>query len=176
MRRALAIVLIFAANATSAGCGASSDGGQKSTEPGAATVVRIVDGDTLVVRFTTGGHEEKVRLIGIDTPETHGRGGLKECFGKEATAHFARLVPPGTEVRVVRDIEARDRYDRLLAYLYRARDDLFVNRAMAEDGYADLLTYPPNVAHTNELREAVADAREGNRGLWKACGSADEAI
>ncbi|HUS61763.1 MAG TPA: thermonuclease family protein [Acidimicrobiales bacterium] len=176
MHRARAILLIMAAISVGSACGSGGSAAPKLADPGAASIVRIVDGDTLVVHFASGGDDEKVRLIGIDTPETHGRGGLKECFGKEATDHLARLLPIDTAVRVVRDVEARDRYGRLLAYLYRSSDGLFVNQAMAADGYADLLTYPPNVAHTEDFRKAVARARERDVGLWKACGNADKAI
>ena len=116
-----------------------------------------------------GGRTEKVRLLGIDTPETKDPRKPVQCFGKEASARTADLLPPGTEVRLVRDVEERDRYDRLLAYVYRD-DGLFVNLDLARGGYADLLTYPPNVAHTAELQEAVAEARREQRGLWQACG------
>ena len=75
----------------------------------------------------------------------------------------------GTRVRLVRDVEARDRYDRLLAYVYRAEDGLFVNEQMARDGYADVLTFPPNVAHAADFVDAVRAAREAGRGLWGAC-------
>ena len=88
--------------------------------PGAATVVRAVDGDTLVVTLATGG-TETVRLIGVDTPETVAPRRPVECFGPEAAAALAALVPPGTEVRLSRDVEPRDRYDRLLAYVHRRR-------------------------------------------------------
>jgi micrococcal nuclease len=142
--------------------------------PGRATVVRVVDGDTLRVKLA--GEEEAVRLIGIDTPETHGRGGLRECFGQEATTRLEALVPEGTALTVVRDVDARDRYGRLLAYVYRASDGLFVNLAMARDGYAVAYTVPPNVAHSEELVAAAGDARRANRGLWAACGGADRAI
>jgi micrococcal nuclease len=130
-------------------------------------VTRHTDGDTLRIRID--GVEEKVRLVGIDTPESVKPNSPVECFGKEAAAHLARLVPLGTPVRVVLDAEPRDRYDRLLAYVYRAADGLFVNAAMAADGYANLLTIPPNVAHTDDVRAAVADARSAGRGLWSAC-------
>ncbi len=122
------------------------------------------------------GHDESVRFIGIDTPETHGRNGLIECFGREAAAYTASLLPIGTEVRLVRDAEARDRYGRLLAYVYRAEDGLFVNLALARDGYAAVLTYPPNVAHEAEFVAAAAGARDAGRGLWQKCGSADVPI
>jgi micrococcal nuclease len=139
--------------------------------PGTAVVTKQVDGDT--VRVTINGEDESVRFIGIDTPETHGRNGLIECFGAEAAGHTAALIPVGTTVRLVRDAEARDRYGRLLAYVYRTKDNLFVNLALARDGYADVLTYPPNVAHAAEFVAAVADARDAERGLWQKCGSAD---
>lgn len=142
--------------------------------PGVGVVSKHVDGDTVRVRIA--GTEERVRFIGVDTPETHGRNGLIECFGRQAAAHTAKLIPLGTEVRLVRDVEARDRYGRLLAYVYRAEDNLFVNLALARDGYADVLTYPPNVAHASDFVAAVADARNHDRGLWSECGSADVAL
>ncbi len=153
------------------GCGRTQAKIPVSTEPGAAVVSKHTDGDT--VHVVINGIDESVRFIGIDTPETHGRNGLIECFGKEAAAHTAKLLPLGTKVRVVRDAEARDRYGRLLAYIYRASDDLFVNLALARDGYADVLTYPPNVAHAEDFVAAVREARDAQRGLWQACGSAD---
>lgn len=142
--------------------------------PGTGRVIRVVDGDT--ARIMISGEDESVRLIGIDTPETHGRGGLRECFGAEATKHTQSLIPPGTTVRVVRDVEARDRYGRLLAYVYRQSDGLFVNLALARDGYAVALTIPPNVAHTDEFVAAARQAREADRGLWSECGGADTPI
>ena len=166
----LCLVLVFLS-----ACGVTPRAGTAraahSQPPGTAVVSKEVDGDT--VHVTINGADDRVRFIGIDTPETHGRGGLVECFGKEAADHTASLIPVGTAVRLVRDAEPRDRYGRLLAYVYRARDDLFVNMALARDGYADVLTYPPNVAHAPEFVAAVADARDHNRGLWSKCGSAD---
>jgi len=135
--------------------------------PGAGTVVRAVDGDTLVVELATS--TETVRLVGIDTPETVAPGRPVECYGHEAAANLAALVPPGTEVRLSRDVEPRDRYDRLLAYVHRA-DGLFVNAAQIEDGYADARHYPPNVAHRPGLDQAEHRAREAGLGLWGACG------
>lgn len=132
-----------------------------------ATVTRVVDGDTIVVRID--GVEERVRLIGIDTPESVDPRRPVMCFGTEASAHMESLVPPGTPVRLERDVEARDRYDRLLAYVLRASDGMFVNLAMVTDGFADQYTFPPNVAHTDEFRAAVAEARAEGRGLWSAC-------
>ncbi len=93
------------------------------------------------------------------------------CFGPQASAETHRLLPDGTRVRLVRDTEARDAYGRLLAYIYRAEDGVFVNLALASDGFADVLPIPPNTAHGDELRAAVADARRTRRGLWGACQS-----
>lgn len=145
--------------------------GDSTAEPGEATVERVVDGDTVRVQLTEG--EETVRLIGIDTPEVHGRGGLRECFGEEASRHLAALIPPGSSVRLVRDVEARDRYGRLLAYVYRAEDDLFVNLALTRDGYAAAATFPPNVAYVDRFVASAAEARAAGRGLWGACGGPD---
>lgn len=135
--------------------------------PGAATVVKVVDGDTIRVRI--GRHVESVRLIGVDTPESVKPRSPVECFALEASAHTKELVPPGTAVRLVRDVEARDHYDRLLAYVYRQSDGLFVNLALAKHGYAAPLTIPPNVAYAADFAAAAADARLSRRGLWAAC-------
>jgi micrococcal nuclease len=133
-------------------------------------ITRIVDGDTVVVALTDpDGHDEHVRLIGIDTPETKKPDTPVECFGREATEHLHALLPDGTPVRVERDAEARDRYGRLLANVYRASDGLFVNLAMVRDGFAAQLTVPPNVAHVDEIGAAAATAREQQKGLWSAC-------
>ena len=160
MRRILLVLLIALA---ACGGGDDASGGDRSV----GKVSKITDGDTIHVQI--GGGDETVRLIGIDTPESVDPRSPVECFGKEASKHLGELIPVGTEVRLVRDIEARDRYDRLLAYVYRASDDLFVNEQMALDGYADLLTYPPNVAHVDDFTAAVREARDAGRGLWSAC-------
>ena len=134
-----------------------------------ATVEQVIDGDTVVARVQ--GRDEHVRLIGIDTPETVAPNKPVMCFGPEASAETHRLLPDGTKVRLVRDTEARDAYGRLLAYVYRADDGVFVNLALAQGGFADVLAIPPNTAHGDELRAAVADARRAGRGLWGACQS-----
>jgi len=146
------------------GCGHKA----ASTNDGRATVVRVIDGDTIVVKV--GDSEEHVRLIGIDTPETHKPGTPVECYGPEASDHLTELVPPGTTVRLERDRDTRDVYGRLLAYVYRANDGLFVELAMAKDGFAGPLAISPNTAHRAELDEAAAAARAARTGLWGACG------
>jgi micrococcal nuclease len=141
--------------------------------PGAAVVRRVVDGDTLIVRIE--GTDERVRLIGVDTPESVKPGTPVECFAKEAAAHMGSLLPEGTAVRIERDAEARDRYRRLLAYVYRDSDGLFVNLELVRAGYAQPYTQPPNVAHAAEFTAAAHEARQAGRGLWSACGG-DEAL
>jgi micrococcal nuclease len=137
-----------------------------ATRSDTARVVRVVDGDTVVVR--TGGHEERVRYIGVDTPESVKPGTPVQCFAKAASAANKRLVQ-GHEVRLVHDAEARDRYGRLLAYVYRKSDGLFVNAELVRRGYAKPLTIPPNVAHAVQLRHLAATARRDGRGLWSRC-------
>lgn len=141
------------------------------TDPGAATVVEVVDGDTVVVDLA--GRRETLRLIGIDTPETVDPDQPPECWGAEASAHTKALLPAGTAVRLTRDVEARDRYDRLLVYVERTEDGLFVNLDLVAGGWADDYPFPPNVAHQRAFALAVSQARAEGLGLWGTCGDAD---
>ena len=133
---------------------------------GRAQVLRVVDGDTIRVRVD--GHTERVRYIGVDTPESVKPGTPVQCFAKRASAANAALVA-GRSVRLVSDVEQRDRYGRLLAYVYREPDGAFVNAALVRDGFARQLTIAPNVAHARELDGLARDARHARRGLWAAC-------
>jgi micrococcal nuclease len=91
-----------------------------------------------------------------------------QCFAKRAAAANAALVA-GREVRLVGDVERRDRYGRLLAYVYREPDGAFVNAELVRDGYARTLMIAPNVAHSRQLAQLARAARESGRGLWAAC-------
>jgi micrococcal nuclease len=166
-RRVLALTLLVAAAVLGItelrGAGAGISGGAART----ARVVRVVDGDTIVVR-TVAGEEERVRYIGVDTPESVKPGTPVQCFAKRAAHENERLVGR-RRVRLVEDAEARDRYGRLLAYVYRARDGLFVNAALVRGGFARPLTIAPNVAHAARFRRLAAQARRGERGLWSRC-------
>ena len=159
-------VLALTALASSA-LGACTSPGPAATDGGVATVVEILDGDTAIMDI--GGAEESVRFLGIDTPEIAHPDQAEECFGSEATARTTELIPPGTEVRLARDLEARDRYDRLLAYVRRAEDDLFVNEALVREGFADTLSIEPNTTHEATLAAARSEARAAGRGLWSRC-------
>ena len=161
---ALLFVIAVAAYTATAGGGAGGPAERRS----AGSVVRVVDGDTIHVQVD--GRRETVRYIGVDTPESVKPGASVECFAKRASALNERLVA-GERVRLVLDAEARDRYGRLLAYVYRARDGLFVNAALVRRGHAVALTIPPNVAHADELRRLAASARRTGRGLWSSCRS-----
>jgi micrococcal nuclease len=132
-----------------------------------ATVVYVTDGDTIGVEID--GTEERVRLIGIDTPETKKPNTPIQCFGPEATAFTKSLLPEGTALHVERDAEARDVYGRLLAYVYRSADGMFVNMEIISQGYARPLTISPNVAHANEFVLAARNAEAANVGLWAGC-------
>jgi micrococcal nuclease len=145
-----------------------------AVRPANAVVERVVDGDT--IRVGLGGGHHMVRLIGIDTPETVDQRRPVQCFGHEASAHTAELLPPGTPVQLVLDAEPRDDYDRLLAYVYRAADGAFVNLDLASGGYADALRIAPNTALAADIGAAVAAARAAGRGLWGTCGGPDVAL
>jgi micrococcal nuclease len=171
MRRlATALLLVLLA-----GCGRSAATPlvqRSAATPGQATITRVVDGDTLKVDIA--GRSDRVRLIGIDTPESVKPNTPVQCFALEASARTKGLLPHGEVVRLVRDAEARDKYGRLLAYVYRQRDGLFVNLSLVKDGYAAPYTFPPNVAHVDEFVAAGRQAREANRGLWGKCGGPHE--
>jgi micrococcal nuclease len=132
-----------------------------------AVLVRVIDGDTIDI--TIAGSEERVRLIGIDTPETKKPNTPVQCFGPEASEFTHSLLPEGTPLHLERDAEARDPYGRLLAYVYRVEDGLFVNMEIMLRGYARPLSIPPNINHADEFVAAARDAREANAGLWNGC-------
>lgn len=165
---AACVTAVVVALAGCAGHHGSSRSGTAGARPGTAVVVRDIDGDTIDVRLD--GRVERLRLLGIDTPETKDPRKPVQCYGKEASAQTAALLPKGTTVHLERDVEVRDKYGRLLVYVYRSADQLFVNRQLVADGFAVLYTYPPNVAHVDELRAAADHARAANLGLWARCG------
>lgn len=139
---------------------------QPSGSVQAAMVTRVVDGDTIKVQV--GGATERVRYIGIDTPETVKPNSPVECYGRAASDFNKRLVD-GEAVTLTFDVEQRDRYGRLLAYVRRARDGLLVNDELVRRGYATTLTIPPNVRYAELFRAAQRSAREAGRGLWASC-------
>ena len=124
-------------------------------------VTRVVDGDTIEIE---GG--EKVRYIGVDTPETVDPRKPIQCFGIEASKKNKELVE-GKTVRLEKDITDRDKYSRLLRYVWVG--DLFVNLELVKQGFANSYSYPPDIKYQKEFLAAETEAREAQRGLWKAC-------
>lgn len=135
----------------------------------AARVVRVVDGDT--IRVVARGGEEYVRMLGIDTPETHRPGVPIECGGPQASRHLEALLPPGTAVTLERDPgqDRVDRYGRLLAYVQLADGRLAEDEQVAS-GWATVYVFEGRpVSRDAELRRAMRSARAAGRGVWGAC-------
>ena len=126
-------------------------------------VIRVVDGDTIHVRL--GERVEKVRYIGVNTPELHHPTRGEEPGGREAADVNRRLVA-GQRVRLELDVQARDRYGRLLAYVWVG--SVMVNAELVRLGYAQVMTIPPNVRHQQRFVALAREAREAGRGLWGA--------
>ncbi len=127
-------------------------------------VVRVIDGDTIVVRLD--GEEEDVRVIGVDTPETVKPDTPVQCFGERAS-HFTKRLLEGRRVRLVFGVERHDVYGRLLAYVQLG--DRFVEAMLARRGLARPLTIPPNDRFAPLLERLARHAALAGRGLWGAC-------
>ncbi|HYN30987.1 MAG TPA: thermonuclease family protein [Ilumatobacteraceae bacterium] len=151
-----------------AGC----NGGDPAPTDGTATITHVVDGDTIDVRI--GGRDERVRLIGIDTPETKKPNAPIECYGPEATAFTTSLLPVGSTVRIERDVVGRDDYGRLLGYVYVLTDGstgTFVNMEIIRQGYATPMTIEPNSTFARDFAETARSAEAAGLGLWSTCSS-----
>lgn len=153
--------------------GANAPGGGPGSAPLMAQaagltvrVVRVIDGDTIEVCCLEGGRE-RVRYIGINAPEPRHPTRGEEPGGREAAALNRELVG-GRTVRLERDVQERDRYGRLLAYVWmeRAGAEVMVNAALVRLGYAQVMTVPPNVRYAELLLKLQREAREAGRGLW----------
>lgn len=140
------------------------DGEEELPPKAAAEVVRVVDGDTFEARL--GGRTERVRLIGVDTPETVKPGAPVECFGPPAS-RFAHRVLAGRTVAIRLGEERRDRYGRLLAYV-RVGGRL-LNAELLRRGLARTLTIPPNDRLASRFQRLERSAARAGRGLWGAC-------
>lgn len=151
-RRLLAAVLLVLLSALAASA-ASLEG----------HVVRIVDGDTIHVRV--GERVEKVRYIGVNTPEVHHPRKGEEPGGRQA-ATINRALVEARDVRLETDVQTRDRYGRLLAYVWVG--ETMINAELVRRGYAQVMTIPPNVRHQRLLLGLQREARDAGRGLWAA--------
>jgi len=143
----------------------------------AAIVVRVVDGDTLKIEMN--GHEEAVRLIGIDTPESKINKKAKKdavktnhdietitAMGREAARYVRTLIRKGDTVSIEFDVQKRDKYNRLLVYAYLS-DGKMLNEEIIKAGYANVMTYPPNVKYQERFVKAYREARDTKRGLYR---------
>ena len=125
-------------------------------------MVRVVDGDTIYVQLAD--RVEKIRYIGVNTPEIHHPIKGEEPGGREAAAMNRRLVG-GRPVRLELDVRSRDRYGRLLAYVWLG--DTMVNAELVRRGYAQVMTVPPNVRYQDLFVKLQREARDAGRGLWR---------
>ncbi|HYT38655.1 MAG TPA: thermonuclease family protein [Acidimicrobiia bacterium] len=158
-------VLVAALAATSLGgwrLGTARSGGDGPG--GSARVTAVVDGDTLDVSWA--GRRERVRLLGVDTPETVDPHRPVGCYGPEASAFTHRRLQ-GRTVRLSFDRQRRDRYGRLLAYV--EVDGRRFNDELLTGGYARVLVIPPNGRHGRSMLDEELAARSAQRGLWGAC-------
>ena len=129
-------------------------------------VVRVVDGDTFVIKMD--GSETKVRLIGIDAPESvapESSGKENTDDGKKAAEHLKKMID-GKNIYLEYDLDTYDQYGRLLAYAYLSDQQTMVQEKMLSEGYAQVMTVPPNVKYTEEFTKLQKEAREKGRGLW----------
>jgi len=134
-----------------------------------AVVKRVIDGDT--IELESG---QKVRYIGIDTPELHHPQKSVQCFGKEAMEINEKLVL-GKTIFLEKDISEVDKYKRLLRYVFLPDEKnatlagLFINQYLVEKGYAYAATFPPDVKYSQLFLQKQQEARNNNQGLWKNC-------
>lgn len=153
----LAVLLSLVILITACGSKPASVAGRERVK-----VERIVDGDTLEV--TMKGKKEKVRLIGVDTPETKKPNTPVMFYGKEASAYTKKRLEKET-VELEFDVDKKDPYDRLLVYVWIG-EELF-NRTLVQEGYARIATYPPNVKYVDAFKQDQETARNKKKGLWK---------
>lgn len=134
---------------------------ERKGQPNEVLVTRIVDGDTIEL---DGG--EKVRLIGMDTPETVDPRKSVQCFG-QAAKEFTQNLLENQWVRLEKDVSTKDRYGRTLAYVWR--DNVMINDLLLKEGFARLATYPPDVRYVELFKQSEASARAEQKGLWAEC-------
>ena len=133
-----------------------------------ATVTEVIDGDTIHVQLSSGAIDT-VRYIGMDTPETVKPGTPVQCYGPEASARNKQLVE-GQAVELEKDVSERDRYGRLLRYVYV--HGVMVGETLVREGFARAVAYPPDTKHQAALAAAQQAAQQEGRGLWSACQAA----
>jgi micrococcal nuclease len=165
MARSRAVIVVLVATVLAGSSAAGWWIGHTAHGSDTAIVVRTLDGDTIEVRLASGA-TDTIRVLGVDTPETHHPTKPVQCFGPEAAVYTHRRLL-GRSVRLEDDVETHDIYGRRLAYV-------IVDGARFDDellrlGYARLLVIPPNEMHARAMLDAELEARRNRRGLWGAC-------
>jgi micrococcal nuclease len=166
----LAVLAVLAGCAQGDPSPAPAGGGDGADADGRpARVIRVVDGDTIVARVA--GDEERVRLLGVDAPESVTTDRPVECFGPESAAAARRLMPPGARVRLATDASqgAEDRFGRLLAEVTRDGQPITVNEQLVAGGYAEVFRGDGRARLQPALRAAERSARDAGLGLWGSC-------
>ncbi len=155
------VVAVVLSGCTSGGSAAVTSPSRSGTD---ATVVRVIDGDTIVASLD--GAEETIRLLNVDTPETKKPNTPVECLGPEATGYLRQRLPAGTRVQLEYDVERTDRYDRTLAGVYLEGD--LVNADVAREGLGVAVLFEPNRRFHAEVLAAQEEALEDEAGLFSA--------
>lgn len=138
---------------------------QNSVDSGFVSVTRVIDGDTFAI-FNIYGSEEKIRLIGVNAPESRNSGKKKkEAFGEESKKYLTELLK-NKRVKLEFDVQRIDKYGRTLAYVY-LENGIFLNEYLVKSGYCQVATFPPNVKYQDLFIEAERFARSNKKGLWK---------
>lgn len=137
-----------------------------SLQSDVATIESVIDGDTIVLEVQN--QTETVRLLGVDTPETVHPSKPIECFGPEASAFTKVTLVKGSTVKLLRDVEPRDRFQRLLVYLFLADGTLF-NQLLIDRGFARTLSIEPNTTFASQFATHESNARNRRVGLWQYC-------
>lgn len=161
----LLVLIVVSCNSNSGNRKAEIQKIELSNKDGSLKVTKVVDGDTF---WADDGSEKgvKIRLIGVDAPESRNVFKKKKgYYGQEAKAYVSNLFK-GQSVRLEYDVDSLDQYGRTLAYVYLL-DGTFVNADLVKNGYAMVMTVPPNVKYADDFVKYQRDARENNRGLWK---------
>lgn len=133
---------------------------KKTDDNNAVYIEKVIDGDSLEANIK--GKREQIRLIGIDAPELR-----QKYWGKRSKKFLQDMISAsGWQAHIEYDVDRRDKYDRILAYLW-SRDNRLINEEMLSNGYAVVYTFPPNIKHADRLMAAQVIARENKRGIWK---------
>ncbi len=152
-------IIYFITLITSTGCTVSSEKNNHIS----AQVLRVIDGDTFIARVY--GRTERIRLLLIDTPETVHPTKPVEPFGKEAS-NFTKKILENQTVSLELDVQERDQYRRILAYVY-LKDGTMLNEQLLKNGLAKVVVFPPNVKYVDPFRRIQKEAQHEQIGMWK---------